>query len=365
MDPIAHTLVGATLAESGLRRASPLATATLIIGANAPDVDIVSSFFGGTDASLYWRRGWTHGVLAMVVLPLVLTGLVLAWDRLVRRRRSPDAPPARAGPILVLSSISIVSHPALDWLNTYGVRLLMPFDATWFYGDSIFIVDPWMWLLMATPAVLARSRGKLSVAAWVVLACAATALVLYVDLVPLAVRVAWLAGVGVIVALRLRRLGDARVRAVAVVCLSALLAYVGVMLIGTRIARAQATEWLEGQGIEVTEMMAGAVAANPFRRDVVARSADTYHFVALDWLAEPALQFGHPPIEVGRRGPIVAAALRQPEVRGIANWMRLPSFEVREAPGGHTVHIRDVRYSRERRAAIGRATVFIPHSESP
>jgi hypothetical protein len=35
MDPVAHTLVDAALAESGLGRKSPLSTATLLLGANA------------------------------------------------------------------------------------------------------------------------------------------------------------------------------------------------------------------------------------------------------------------------------------------------------------------------------------------
>jgi len=41
MDPIAHTLFGAALAESGLKNRSRYATATLLIGANLPDIDVV------------------------------------------------------------------------------------------------------------------------------------------------------------------------------------------------------------------------------------------------------------------------------------------------------------------------------------
>jgi hypothetical protein len=42
MDPLAHTLFGASMAEAGLKRKTALATATLIIGANIPDVDAVA-----------------------------------------------------------------------------------------------------------------------------------------------------------------------------------------------------------------------------------------------------------------------------------------------------------------------------------
>jgi len=69
MDPIAHTFTGAALAAAGLRRATPLATTALIVGANAPDIDVLTSF-AGSYAALALRRGWTHGVLALVVLVL-------------------------------------------------------------------------------------------------------------------------------------------------------------------------------------------------------------------------------------------------------------------------------------------------------
>src|ERR1041385_7012957 len=91
MDNITHTLVGLALADSGLKRRSRLGTAALLIGANLPDIDALVYFFGrGGASALAFRRGWTHGVLAMVVLPVALTAGLLGWDRLVRGSR--DAP---------------------------------------------------------------------------------------------------------------------------------------------------------------------------------------------------------------------------------------------------------------------------------
>ncbi len=46
MDPICHTLVGAALAESGLKKRTALGTATLLIGANLPDMDVLSLHWG-------------------------------------------------------------------------------------------------------------------------------------------------------------------------------------------------------------------------------------------------------------------------------------------------------------------------------
>src|SRR5919199_6656756 len=156
MDNLCHTLVGAALAESGLRRRTALGTATLLIGANFPDVDVVAVPIG---RGLEFRRGWTHGVLALALLPLVLTGLMLAWDRYARRRRGRGAQAAvRPAQILLLAALSILTHPVLDWMNSYGVRWLMPFDGRWFYGDALFIVDPWVWLALAAGVAWSRRR---------------------------------------------------------------------------------------------------------------------------------------------------------------------------------------------------------------
>ena len=68
MEPLAHTLAGACLAESGLKRLTPLASSTLVIAANIPDVD-GACYLHGADLAFAFRRGWTHGVLALAVLP--------------------------------------------------------------------------------------------------------------------------------------------------------------------------------------------------------------------------------------------------------------------------------------------------------
>ena len=77
MDPLTHTLVGANLASTPLGRKTRFAAAALMVGANLPDVDAILYFTGHSDLALGFRRGWTHGVLALVVLPLVLTGVLL------------------------------------------------------------------------------------------------------------------------------------------------------------------------------------------------------------------------------------------------------------------------------------------------
>ena len=59
---------GATLAQTRLRNgAAAMAVPVGVLAANAPDVDAVTMFVS-RDLSLGFRRGWTHGVLAMAVL---------------------------------------------------------------------------------------------------------------------------------------------------------------------------------------------------------------------------------------------------------------------------------------------------------
>ncbi len=164
MDPVCHTLVGAALAESGLKRRTTLGTATLVIGANLPDIDVLS-YVGGDTFALSFRRGLTHGVLALIVLPFILTGIMLAWDRWVRLRRQPDAGPAMGPQLLLLSTIAILTHPALDFLNTYGMRWLSPFSNRWFYADTLFIVDPWVWAGLTAGVLTARREGP-ALARW-------------------------------------------------------------------------------------------------------------------------------------------------------------------------------------------------------
>jgi inner membrane protein len=134
---------------------------TLLIGANLPDVDVLA-YLDGPLADLQFRRGWTHGVLALALWPFLLTGAVLLLDRVVRGLTHASLPsPVRPGQVLRLATIAVLSHPILDTLNTYGVRWLMPLSGRWFYGDTLFIVDPWVWLALGTGVLLAgRARAN-------------------------------------------------------------------------------------------------------------------------------------------------------------------------------------------------------------
>jgi inner membrane protein len=153
MDNLTHSLVGALLGQMGLKRKTGLAMPTLIVAANIPDIDAGCTIYGMQ--SLAMRRGLTHGPIALVLLPLL-------WQ--AGRGKRPDSrAPVRFGWLLVLAYVGCLSHPALDWLNNYGIRLLEPFSHRWFYGDTLFIVDVWIWAALVISVMLSlrwERRGQ-------------------------------------------------------------------------------------------------------------------------------------------------------------------------------------------------------------
>jgi inner membrane protein len=180
MDNLTHSLVGALIGQMGLKRKTGLAMPTLIIAANIPDIDAVAVLLGGHQ-HLAIRRGITHGPIAMVVLPLLLWGTMLWFDTWqARRGKRPDNRlPIHKGWLLALAFIGCLSHPLFDWFNSYGVRLLKPFSSQWFYGDTLFIIDTWIWAALIAGLWLSLRRerrgqhgwAKPAVGAGVFLAC--------------------------------------------------------------------------------------------------------------------------------------------------------------------------------------------------
>ncbi|MBA3344919.1 MAG: metal-dependent hydrolase [Gemmatimonadales bacterium] len=305
IDPVCHTLVGAGLARSGLGSRTALGTATLLIGANLPDIDVLA-YLGGPAADLELRRGWTHGVPALVVLPFLLTGGMLLFDRTVRRAGRASLP-SRVVPrqLLVLAAVAIVSHPLLDTLNTYGVRWLMPFSGRWFYGDTLFIVDPWVWLALAGGLLLRSARGGLLLA----------------------------------------------------------LGYVLVLAISGVAARILATgELTRLSGEPVRSLMVSPVLANPFVRTVVAAQNGSYRVAIFRWLERPHLDPRS--VQVFPRDrpdhPAVEAAAATTLARRFLGWARFPVFQIEPGSGtagSYHVHLVDLRYANRPGVTFGSVTI--------
>ncbi len=162
MDNLTHSLTGALIGQCGLKRKTGLAMPALIIGANLPDVDAACFFWLDGVEHLAFRRGITHGPPAWFLLPLVLAGLLYGYDRWqAKRGKRPETRlPVNFTWLYILSLIGCLSHPALDWMNVYGIRLLEPFSSRWFYGDVLFIIDIWLWALLIFSVWFSLRRGK-------------------------------------------------------------------------------------------------------------------------------------------------------------------------------------------------------------
>lgn len=352
MDPITHTLVGATVAETGVRRFTPLAATTLVLAANAPDIDIVAHF-AGPYVGLAHRRGITHGIGALIILPFVVTLAVFLLDRTIRRWRRPESSPVRPGPILALAFAGVLTHPFLDWLNTYGIRLLMPVDGRWFYGDALFIIDPWLWLGLGGVLFLLHSSRPVGIIGWGGLALVMTVAVMVLPIVPVAAKVIWTAGIAGFIVLRLKSVAlaeGARAEASAtlsrVALVGAALYVVSMILLDQAAQREVQTASAEAGILSFEEVMVAPEPANPFAGSIVIATASAYHLGSFDWFGEPRVAFQR---RIERRitadaRPVVAAAVQTEEVRDFLVWSRFPFYRVTDGEDGYRVRIGDARY---------------------
>lgn len=305
------------MSSGGLGRRTRLGPTALILGANLPDLDVLA-YFAGPLADLEWRRGWTHGVLALVLLPVLLTGALMLLARIWRTSRPDGSFPVKPRQLLLLSSVAIVSHPMLDTLNTYGVRWLMPFSGQWFYGDVLFIVDPWVWLVLAA---------------------------------------------GVVWAWRRRRNSPARRTAPARWALTLVLGYITLMGFSSVAARKLIIQEIQGRfGGVVHSAMAGPLPLTPLRRSYVVVQDGQYRVGTFDWLSRPQVDFSlvesfsrHPPAH-----PAFAAAESTAVFRRFLGWARFPTFSIEDTrEGGYVVHAVDLRYARMPGQGFGTLTLPI------
>ncbi|HEX8181284.1 MAG TPA: metal-dependent hydrolase, partial [Pyrinomonadaceae bacterium] len=273
MDNLTHSLVGLTGAKAGLERLSPYATTVCVLAANAPDVDVLTRF-GGSWFALQHHRGITHSIVGTLTLGLLLPLVCCGLERIITRLRG-TRPRIRLRGLLLASLLACATHPVLDWLNNYGVRPLLPWDGRWFYGDILFIFDPWLWLLLGGAACLltARARRWRSVA-WSVLALVLTAAVLLLPEragmpLPVAARVLWLAGVAFVVWARYARVPERFGAHVAQTALALVVLYCATLFFvharALAQARADAEVLARQHGERVLRLAAMPTLANPTR----------------------------------------------------------------------------------------------------
>ena len=293
MDNLCHTLAGAALGEAGLKNRTAWGVGTLLIASNLPDIDV--AVFATDTLAMSFRRGWTHGVLSLAILPALFAGVMLVWNRFVGKNK------ANIGGLLLLSYLATWLHVFMDWLNSYGVRLLMPFSNRWFYGDALFIVDPILYGIFGAAILWSRARtarqqpSPSRPARWGLVA----------------------AGI-----------------------------YVSLMLASNAWARAEVQRGLERAGRPAdTRFMVTPLLANPFRREVIIDTGDRYEKGLLWFEPSPHFRPTGYGVDVQASHPAARLAAQTPLFQSYLRWSRFPFYIVDPAPEGVLVSINDFRYS--------------------
>lgn len=304
MDNLCHTLVGLAVTQAGWKRKTALATTTSAIAANLPDIDVLVFL---TDVpSVAFRRGITHGVPAQLLLPMAFAALMW-W--IGRRRGRTGGPAPHFGWLLAIAYVGIFTHVFLDFLNTYGIRLLAPISQRWFYGDAVFIVDIWLWLILGAGVYF--SRG-------------------------------W---------------RPARRAGVALLCAGI---YVGAMLVSARIARSIVhDQWVARFGEPPHALMVGPRPLSLARKSIIVDAGDEYVEGTFRWVPL-SVEFESTSTRKNATAPGVAHARTDATVQGLLVWSRFPFWTTRELPNGIEVRLRDMRFKDGPGRAGFSATVTVP-----
>jgi inner membrane protein len=300
MDNLTHTLTAIAISQSGLNRKTRFATLTLILAANAPDIDILS---GLKDSITYlkYHRGISHSLIGVTVLALLLWGLIY-W--LGGKTRPKPGLPLNGRWLLLAAFLGTGSHLVLDFTNAYGVRPFLPFSGRWYAWDIMFIFDP---LLLA--------------------------------LLILGLSVPWL--------LRLisEEVGASKSRPVsgAIFCLCAMVALWGVR----DFAHRRALSIIDGRtyaGEDPQRFSALPVVADPFTWTGVVETETSFHVVRVN-----ALDANRPPEEMGvfdkpQPSPALTAAMKTRAGGIMLDFARFPWAQVDESEDGYRVSLRDLRF---------------------
>jgi inner membrane protein len=307
MDNLTHSLVGALLGQMGLKRKTGLAMPTLIIAANIPDIDAVAVLLGGHQ-HLALRRGLTHGPIAMVVLPLILWGAMLWFDRWqTRRGKRPDKRlPVHKGWLLGLAYLGCLSHPLFDWFNSYGIRLLEPFSSQWFYGDTLFIIDVWIWAALIA---------------------------------------------GVWFSLRRERRGQKHISRPAIAASIAVLLYININAVITHSAVVATSVALNQRTSKdsIEQIVANPVPITFWRREILFGSTNNYYQTAYSVFDSTPIKIDVPQLEIGKHAPNIydreKLAAKKPDIAAFLFWSRMPYDGIVETNGKREAIIGDARFS--------------------
>ncbi len=202
MEPVTHFLTGAAISRAGLNRKTALATLTLVLAAEAPDVDMVFYPFSRIEGFGH-HRGITHTFLGAPFVAAAVLGIVYLWhnwkkkhdaekerERVAEEEARKAANPERykaddherivVPPLPVkwkllygYALLGVLSHLLLDFTNSYGIRPFAPFNPRWYAWDIVSVIEfsiliplvlamvgPWFFALMGSELGAKRQRFR-------------------------------------------------------------------------------------------------------------------------------------------------------------------------------------------------------------
>ncbi len=338
MDNLTHSLIGLAAAKAGLEKLSPGATGLCLIAANIPDADVVT-LISGRWTYLHHHRGITHSIAGTLALGALLPLIFYLVDKLIARVRK-RRPTVRLRGLFVASLLVTATHPFMDWTNNYGVRPLLPWSSRWFYGDFVFIIDPFIWLILGGAVFLVTSKNKKQRAAWLILAIIPTFLILFGPGNRGAlgnarvVQIIWIVAVVTCVVLFTQEAGKRWGSRIPLTALGMFLIYLaGLFLIHTvalRHAEAEGLEIASANGERALEIAAMPTAANPFQWTCVVeteKAAYRFDVSLLTQQSEKAPPIRHPKPEI-LGSPAVAQAMNFYSAQVFLDFARFPVARV-------------------------------------
>lgn len=296
------------MGRAGLNRKTALATLTLTLAAEAPDLDVLSGF-GGRAFGFAHHRGFTHSFVGVLLDAIAVTGFVyLVWRMRGCKTKDPTLP-VRWGWLYFYACLAGLSHILLDFTNNYGVRPFWPFSEKWYSWDMVFIVEPvilgLLILGLIVPGLLALIDAEIGA----------------------------------------RRRGP-RGR------VAATLALVGVVVLwGVRDYEHRRAESALAartyQGVDPLRVSAYPTYTNPFHWYGVVETPAFFALASVDSLApevdpEERMEIRYKPEET----PLTLAAKKSYLGRVYLDWAQYPIAETEMLPqGGYIVHFQDLRFA--------------------
>lgn len=150
MDTITHAVAGAAIATAARDRVGTAGAAAILAASVAQDADFFLRFFG-SGTYLQYHRVVLNSIPGAIAISVVCA--LAGWWFSGRKN------------LLALFGLCLGAaglHSLMDLTNSYGAVPLWPYDESWRAMDIVFIIDPWVTLLLVAAIVAMKKYGRRS-----------------------------------------------------------------------------------------------------------------------------------------------------------------------------------------------------------